>query len=194
MPIKLNLRAGLAALKGAFNPSDDVAPPPESEPSSIVFLLQRSEFPNLQQLSARAEKAFNVHFAIENATNYCVFQKALFTLMKIGTHTLSFMLYTKPYFEGHPDFVRDLPLPAQRAACEKHTSWLAMNYAKGPGSVDIQYALLSRLGIEMLDANCTGAYIPGGQLLIPNDGSLLRELQRNASIVRDLGLPPLTLN
>lgn len=166
----------------------------ESEPSSIVLLLQKPEFPNLKELSAYAEKAFNVPFATENTSNYCVFQKVLFTLMRVGPHVLSFMFYTKPYFESQPDFVHNLPILAQRAACEKHTGWLAINYAKGSAREDIRYALLSRLSIEMLNANCTGAYVPGEQLLIPNDGSLLPELHRNVSIVRNLGLPPLTLN
>ena len=68
----------------------------EIEPLSIVLLLQKSEFPNLKQLGAIAERAFNVPFAIENTTNYCVFQKVLFTLMQIGPHVLSLMFYTKP--------------------------------------------------------------------------------------------------
>src|SRR5271170_1978682 len=113
MPIKLNLRAGLEALKRSFSRSEDVAPV-QRKPSSIVLLLQRSEFPNLKQLSAYAERAFHIPFATENATNYCVFQKALYTLMQIGPHVVSFLFYTKPYFESDPDFVRDLPLPAQR--------------------------------------------------------------------------------
>ncbi len=187
MPIKMNLRAALAALTKAFNRSVKVAPI-ESEPSSIVLLLQRSEFPNLKQMSACAERAFNVPFTTENSTNYCVFQKTLFTLMKIGPHVLSFTFYAKPYFEANPDFARALPLASQREACEKHTAWLAVNYAKGPGSEDIRYALLSRLSMEMLDINCTGAYIPGKQLLIPNGGSLRHQLQRNVPIVHDLGL------
>jgi hypothetical protein len=192
MPIKLNLRAGLAALMSGLSRKED-ARPIASEPSSIVLLLMASEFPNLKQLSAYAERAFNVPFSTENATNYCVFQKVLFTLMRIGPHVLSFMFYTKPYFDCHPDFVRNL-LPAQRAASEKHTAWLAVNYAEGPGSEDIQYAVLSRLSIGLLSANCTGAYIPGEQLLIPNDGSLLHALQRNVSMIGDVRLPPLAAN
>lgn len=193
MSLKLNIRAGLAALAKAFNRSEDVASN-ENEPSSIVLLLRRPEFPNLKQMSACAEQAFKVPFAIENVTDFCVFQKVLFTLMRVGPHVLSFMFYTKPYFEGQPDFVRELPSPKQRAACDQHTAWLAMNYAKGPGANNIQYAVLSRLCVEMLDGNCTGAYIPGEQLLIPNDGSLMRALQQNSSVKGDLGLPPLTVN
>lgn len=193
MPIRLNLRAGITGLMSAFTRKQDVAPV-EVEPSSIVLLLETPVFPSLKQLSTCAEKAFNVPFATENATNYCVFQKALFTLMRIGPHVLSFMFYTKPYFEDQPEFVRALPLPVQRVACEKHTAWLAINYAEGPGIADIQYALLSRLNIEMLSANCTGAYIPGEQLLIPNNGSLIRALEQNVSMVGDLRLPPLAEN
>ena len=193
MSLKLNLRAALAALTKPFNRREDFAST-EDEPSSIVLLLKKPEFPNLKQLSAGAEKAFNVPFATENVTDFCVFQKVLFTLMRVGPHVLSFMFYTKPYFEGQPDFVRELPLLKQRLACDQHTAWLAMNYAKGPGSNNIQYALLSRLCVEMLDGNCSGAYIPGEQLLIPNDGSLVKALQRNISLTSDFGLPPLTVN
>ena len=75
----------------------------------MVLLLQAPEFPTLIQLSAFAERAFQAPFATENATNYCVFQKVLYTLMQIGPHVLSFMFYTKPYFENDPDFVRGLP-------------------------------------------------------------------------------------
>jgi len=177
----------------AFNRKEDVARV-ESEPSSIVLLLQAPDFPILKQLSTYAEGAFHLPFATENATNYCVFQKVLYTLMQIGPHVLSFMFYTKPYFENDPDFVRNLPKPAQREACERHNAWLAMNYAKGPGRENIQYALLSRLSIQMLDANCTAAYIPGERLLIPNDGSLLHALQQNISPTGDLRLPKLKPN
>ena len=64
-----------------------------------------------------------------------------------------------------------------------------MNYADGPGSGDVRYALLSRLAVEVLNANCTGAYVPGENLLLPNDGSLLRALHQNISTVGNLRLP-----
>ena len=190
MPIKLNLKAALASL---LNRREDVAEA-ESEPSSIVLLLQSADFPNLKQLSISAEKAFNVPFATENATNYCVFQKVLFTMMHIGPHVLSFMYYTRPYFQDELDFVRNLPLPSQREACEKHTAYLAMNYAKGTGSEDIQYALLSRLTMEILDSNCTGGYIPGKGILIPNDENLSRVLESRIAKAGALKLPPLKLD
>jgi len=174
-----------------FNRKTEIRPN-EREPSSIVLLLQSSQFPNLTQLSACAEKAFHVPFATENTTNYCVFQKVLFTLLRAGPHVLSFMFYTKPYFQDDPNFVRDLRLPAQRAACEKHSAWLAMNYARGPANEDVQYALLSKLSIAMLNSDCTGAYFPGKHALIPNDGSLLLALEKKVSSVGDLRLPPLT--
>ncbi|MGD0737779.1 MAG: hypothetical protein ABR976_21815, partial [Terracidiphilus sp.] len=116
-------------------------------------------------------------------TDFCVFQKAFFTLMQIGPHVLSFMLYRKPYFdEVGPDFAKNLPLPAQQIAWNEHKAWMAINYAKGKADEDTQYAILSKLTIEMLNDNCTGAYVPGEQLFIPNDGSLLTELQQNSAL------------
>jgi hypothetical protein len=111
--------------------------------------------------------------------------------MQIGPHVLSFLFYTKPYFdEVGCGFAKTLPLPAQRIAWNEHTAWLATNYAEGPADEDTQYAILSKLNIEMLDGNCTGAYGPGEQLFIPNNRSLLNELRQNAVLFPGFQLPP----
>jgi hypothetical protein len=103
-------------------------------------------------------------------------------LMRVGPHVLSFLYYTKPYFdENSQAFANALPLLSQRAAWNQHTSWAAINYARGPARPDVQYAILSKLGIEMLDSNCVGAFVPEKRLFVPHDGPLLQALQHYAS-------------
>jgi hypothetical protein len=101
------------------------------------------------------------------------------------------MFYTKPYMdEKSSDFGKAMPLPNQRAAWKEHSAWMAVNYAKGPADLDTQAAILSKLCIEILGGNCTGAYVPSEQLFIPNDGSLLAALEQNASLLSYLNPPP----
>src|SRR5690348_540831 len=56
-------------------------------------------FRNLEQLRSAAERAFGRPFVTGDSTEFCVFQKVLFTLMRVGPHVLSFLYYTKPYFD-----------------------------------------------------------------------------------------------
>jgi hypothetical protein len=189
MSIRLNLKAAFAALLRSSDSADVEAS--KREPSSIVFLLRKPDFVNLEQLRTAGERAFWVPFSTGNSTDFCVFTKVFFTLMQIGPDVLSFMFCTTPYLDEKPSaFGRAMPLPVQRAAWKEHSAWMAVNYARGPADPDTQSAILSKLCIEMLGGNCTGAYVPGEQLFIPNDSSLLAALQQNASLLSYLNPPP----
>lgn len=178
MAIKLNLRAALESLLTGFG-SHEREEPEEDDPTSIVLLLRKDDFPTLKQISEAAERAFGVPFALENTTDYCVFQKVIDTLMQAGPHVLSFLFFTKPYYgETSAEFERCLPLPAQRTARKEHTAYLAVNYAKGPADKRMQYAMLARLLSEMLSPECTGAFVPDGGVCIPNNGALLTGLKQ----------------
>jgi hypothetical protein len=178
--MKFNLKAAFESLLGSSQDSDSKAG--DHEPSSIVLLLREPTFRNLEQLRSAGERAFGRPFVAGESTEFCVCQKVLFTLMRVGPHVLRFMYYTKPYVEKNGQaFANALPLPVQRIAWNQHTSWAAINYAKGPARPEVQYAVLSKLGIEMLDSNCVGAFVPEKRLFILQDGPLLQALQHYAS-------------
>ncbi len=120
-----------------------------------------------------------------------VVQVVLCTILNAGPHTLSFLNHTKPYGERDfpQEFGRLLPKASQRQAWAEHTAWTAIDYVKGDVDLELEYAVLATLCSEMLDANCLGLYIPREQIVIPNDGSLLRELQHMA-LSRPLGITP----
>lgn len=178
--MKLNLKAALGSLLRSSQGRE--SKDGNHEPPSIVLLLREPTFRNLEQLKSAGERAFGRPFVTGDSTEFCVFQKVLFTLMRVGPHVLSFMYYTKPYFgENSQAFANALPLPAQRVAWNQHTSWAAINYAQGPARSDEQYAVLSKLGIEMLDSNCVGAFVPEKRVFVPHDGPLLQALQHYAS-------------
>jgi len=176
--MKLNLRAALDTLRRSLaSPGESES---ESLPVSMVLLLRESRFLSLEQLRSAGERAFGVPFSGDMSAPHCVFQKVLFTLMKAGPHTLSFLNYTKPY--GDHEFGRAMPMASQRQAWSVHRAWTAIDYAIGGIDLELEYAVLAGLCAEMLDGNCVGVYVPRERMFIPNDGSLLPELHRIESL------------
>jgi len=179
--MKLNLRAAFDTLRRSLVSADKN----KSEtplPVSMVLLLRESRFLTLEQLRSAGERAFGAPFSGERSSPHCVFQKVLFTLMKAGPHTLSFLNYTKPYGDHHEEFGRAMPTASQRQAWAEHTAWTAVDYAKGGIDLELEYAVLAGLCTEMLDGNCVGVYLPRERMFIPNDGSLLPKLNRISSL------------
>jgi hypothetical protein len=172
--MKLNLRAALDTLRRSLASPDKNEN--ENLPVSMVLLFRESRFLTLEQLRSAGERAFGVPFSSDMSAPHCVFQKLLFTLMKAGPHTLSFLNYTKPY--GDHEFGEAMPMASQRQAWAEHKAWTAVDYAKGGIDLELEYAVLAGLCAEILDGNCVGVYLPREQMFIPNDGSLLPELQR----------------
>ena len=160
-------------------------------PVSMVLLLREPHFLTLDQLRSAGARAFGARFTNDKASQNFVVEVLLFTIMKAGVHTLSFLNYTKPYGEGEfsQQFATSLPKASQRQAWAEHTAWMSVDYVKGGRDLELEYAVLAAICAEMVDANCLGLYVPREQSLIPNDDSLIRELRRMA-ISRPLGVTP----
>ena len=179
--MKLNLKAAFETLRRSLeSPQKQETSTP---PVSMVLLLRESRFLTLEQLRSAGERAFGAPFSGDRSSSHCVFQKVLFTLMKTGPHTLSFLNYTKPYGDHPEKFAKAMSMASQRKAWSEHTAWTAVDYVKDDTNRDrVEYAVLARLCTEMLDWNCVGVYLPRENRFIPNDGSLVPELHRIASL------------
>jgi|SRR5580658_1573686 hypothetical protein len=156
-------------------------------PVSMVLLLREPKFSTLDQLRLTAEKAFGASFTGEKESRHYVIQVVLFTIVKAGPHSLSFLNYRKPYGDDSYDIGRSWRKPSQRQAWADHTAWTAVDYVKGGADLELEYAVLAKLCAEMLDVNCVGLYIPGKRTFIPNDDYLRGKLQRMAAS-RPLGV------
>jgi hypothetical protein len=156
-------------------------------PISMVLLLREPTFSTMDQLRSLGERAFGTPFSGEKESRHFVVQVVLFTVLKAGPHSLSFLNHTKPYGDDSYDFGRSWPKPNQRQAWADHTAWTAVDYVKGGADLELEYAVLAKLCAEMLNANCVGLYIPGKRTFIPNDDCLPGKLQRMAAS-RPLGI------
>lgn len=146
------------------------------------MLLRESRVFALQRLRNAGEGAFGVPFSDDSESKYFAIQKGLFTVMKIGPHALSFLHYAKPYLdENSREFGAAMPKKSQRQAWARHTAWEAIDYVKSGGNLDLEYAILARLCLELADANCVGVYLPRESIFVPNDGSMQPYLHHVAS-------------
>jgi len=150
-------------------------------PVSMVLLLREPKFLVLDQLRSAAERAFGTSFSADKESRHFVIQVALFTMMKAGPHTLSFLNYRKPYGQDTDNFGWSRSTVSQQKAWAEHTAWTAVDYVKGGVDPELEYAVLATLCVEMCDANCAGIYMPREQSLVPNDGSLRSELRKIAA-------------
>ena len=148
----------------------------------MVLLLRKPHLFSAEELRLAAERAWHTSFAgEENSSKDCVVQSATVTLMKAGPHALNFFYYPEPYVENPKGSVDWLPHPSQRQAWANHAACVGVDYLNYDVSVELGYAVLSKLVAEMLDGNCTGVYIPQQRSLIPNDESLYLELHKLTS-------------
>jgi len=152
-----------------------------NDPVSMVLLLREPKFSTLDQLRLAGERAFGTSFTGDKESQHFVIQVVLFTIMKAGPHSLSFLNYRKPYGDDSCELGKSWPKPSQRRAWADHTAWTAVDYVKGGADLELEYAVLAKLCAEMIDVNCVGLYIPGKRTFIPNDDYLLGKLQRMAA-------------
>jgi len=186
--VRLNLKAAFEALLQFGNP------PREPDPVSIVFLLREPQFLNADQLCAAAERAFGVPFkilrsrlndaAINDDCKHCLIVAVLFTMLRAGPHTLSFLNMARPYGEGNSavEFGKSLPREAQRRAWTEHKAFTAVDYVQGSADAKLKYAVLAKLCAEMLNGDCAALYVPGQGTLVPNDSSITQTLHSIASV------------
>lgn len=173
--MRFSLKAALDSLLG----QGQGAKQPESEdPLSVVMLLSGSKVSTLDRLRNAGEQAFGVPFSDDKASQYFVVQSALFTIIKIGVHTLSFMHFAKPYFEDQSmKFGAQMPKESQRQAWSRHCAWEAIDYVKSGAQPDVEYAVIARICLPLLDSNCVGVYLPRESVFVPNDGAAAECLQ-----------------
>ena len=174
--MKVNLKAVVERLLRLGN-RDKEDSDGNDGPVSIVLLLRESHVSSTERLTAACAKAFG-----DESQRCFVVQKGFVTLIKVGPHALSFLHYTKPYgADRSQEFLESMSSQSQRQAWTARTAWEAFDYVKSRGDLNLEYAILAKLCAELVNDNCTAAWLPKHSMMIPNDGSLMPYLQRVGS-------------
>jgi len=155
---------------------------------SVVLLLREANSPKETVLRLAAERAWGISFAGGEDCPHFIMQSGNATVIKAGPYMFHVISSSKPYFERDPrKHAESLPQASQRIAWSQHAAWLAIDCINGSPDVELEYCVLAKLAAEMLNANCTGVYVPAQASFIPNEESLYAELQKMAAS-RDSGI------
>jgi hypothetical protein len=149
-------------------------PPPKVEqaiPCSIVLLLQEFHFFTADELRAAGEVGWRKRFDGVEDPMYFVVQKGGVTMIKAGTFVFHVLHSPNPYLADVESVANQLPQPEQRKAWQAHTAWVSVDSWNLDLGKREAYAAIARLAMNMADSNCTGVYLPGEEMFMPNDGT-----------------------
>jgi len=145
----------------------------EDDPYSIVLLLRKPHIFTSDEIQSAGKQAFGISFDGNEDPMYFVVQDSWVTLVKAGKFVLNFLHAGTPYLGDQHEIARQLPREEQRNSWIAHTAWASlavMNPRREIGKADA-YATLANFALFLGDPNCIGIYIPGEQVMMPNDGT-----------------------
>ena len=161
-------------ITGPWQHGDD---PVAELPISFVMLLRRAHWFTLDELVAAAEKAWGCPFS-KRESDFFVEQKKNKALINAPPYLISILCSDRPYFDRDPnDYASTLGHELQRLAWAQHLAWVSLDSIQGGKDKEAQYRILANLAAGMLDANCTGVYVPSQNSFIPNSASLYNDLR-----------------
>lgn len=152
------------------------------------MLLRIPHFFDKVELSAAAERAWHTKFnaGVAESKNL-IAQQGFVTLIKAGPHVLNVLHQNRSYGGkgGPPQNADWLPREEQKEVWLQHAAWSAIDYMGRNVDLELAYCVLFKFAAELIDGNCTGIYVPGESMLVPNDQLLYLTLQKIAGS-RDL--------
>jgi hypothetical protein len=143
------------------------------DPYSIVLLLREPHFFTSSELEAAGERGFDIKFDGKQDPMYFVSQTGPITFLKAGKHAMHFLHARTPYLEPKDQVARKLPREEQRIAWMAHSAWASVDMLNRRSDIPKReaYSTLARFVLFLGDANCSGIYLPGEQIMMPNDGT-----------------------
>jgi hypothetical protein len=138
---------------------------------SLVLLLRAPRSFSLCELREAAERGWHRKFdGVEDPMYFAVEQKPI-AMIKAGPSVMQVLQASKPYLSHTPEVLKHLHQPEQKKACLDHFAWVAIDQWNRDLTKSEAYASLAKLAQQLSDENCSGLYLPGENILMPNDGT-----------------------
>jgi hypothetical protein len=165
--------------------------PSKHDPTSVVMLLRTPHSFSKEELQGAAERAWHAKFNRDDTdSKRLIVQQGFVTLVKAGPHVLNVIQQNRPYGGeggGPPQDADWLPRADQKQAWLQHAAWSGIDYMGRKVDLELAYCVLFKIVAELLGGNCTGIYVPGESMLMPNNASLYSIL-RKVGGSRDAGV------
>jgi hypothetical protein len=147
-------------------------------PCSIVMLLRSPFAMSKEVLEIAASKAYRVPYN-GSREMYFVVRSPQLTVVKAGRSVIKVLEMVGPYFDDPPEVARGFADSRLESAWREHRAWIAFDLLNRDVSKKHAYQVLSALVAQLMDARCSGIYLPKeNQFTIQSDGSAAMHLRK----------------
>ena len=145
---------------------------------SIVMLLRSPFAMSREVLELAASKAFKQAYDGSHEMYFVVHDPVL-TVVKAGPSAIQVLEASKPYLGNPEDVATGFNDDRLASAWREHRTWVAFDFMDRNVPKREAYRVLAAFVTELLDARCTGIYLPKeNQFTIQSDGSAARHLRQ----------------
>jgi hypothetical protein len=128
------------------------------------------------ELLEASEKGWKRRFDGEDPM-YFVSHNSILTVVKAGPHIIRLTHLPHRYSDDDHYALANLPQAEQKNAWNEHRAIVLLDLFNDLSESEKRisdreaYASLARLAIELGDSNCAAVYLPGRNIMFPNDGT-----------------------
>jgi hypothetical protein len=147
-------------------------------PCSIVMLLRSPFAMSKGVLEIAASKAYRVPYD-GSREMYFVVQSSRLTVVKVGGSVIKVLEVAEPYLGDPQEVARGFTNSRLGSAWREHRTWIVFDLLNRNVSKKQAYQVLSPLVAQLVDARCSGIYLPKeNQFTIQSDGSAAMHLRK----------------
>lgn len=164
----------LDTLQGLFRKKQDE----DDMPYSIVMLLRSPFAMSKEVLEVAASKAYGFPYDGSHEM-YFVVQNPRLTFVKAGSLLISVLEITEPYLDDPDEVAQGFKDKRLGAAWTEHRNWAAFDLRNREVPKKQAYRALAAIVAELINARCTGIYLPReNRFTMQSDGSAAEHLRR----------------
>jgi hypothetical protein len=138
-------------------------------PISMILLFRKAHAFTEEAIRRAAENVWGLSFSnLETAVRRISKTDDGFSIWA-GPHVLSVCPYSEPCADKAEENTDWLPQPNQQRGWVDHTACCRINYWTAATDLELAHCDLAKVVVRLLNENCTGAYIPSEDSLIPTE-------------------------
>jgi hypothetical protein len=141
----------------------------EDKPPAMILLLRQPHTFSAEEIQAAAERAWGLAFWSTRGSGrrILVFDEGV--VLQAGPHQLSFRSWPHPYIPNPEEDVDWLVSLSQKKSWSDHKACCWIYYQTAATDLELAQCVIAKVAVELLDANCTGVFMPSEFALTPGE-------------------------
>ena len=135
----------------------------------MILLLRQPHTFSEEEIRAAAERAWGLAFWSTRGSERRILVSDEGAFLRAGRHQLALRSWPHPYEPNPQDDVDWLSSPSQQKSWSDHKACCWIYYQTARTDLELAECVIAKVAVELLDANCTGVFMPGEFALIPGE-------------------------